>query len=105
MSDTVQVLDFFKLVLAREPKCLAQIGHRDDVRFEGDVLVFSLRGLWRLLETDAEKDFSVFRRRLFASQLNRQLSAHNARIEVYRNTGKVATNEYCLRATHIGVAD
>ena len=70
-----------------------------DIFFDADQFVFSLEGLWRLCDPQETLSFNDFRRMLYASELNQQLRTRGLEVAIYRSTGKVSSNLYCLKAT------
>jgi hypothetical protein len=70
-----------------------------EARFDGDKFVFSLEALWRLCDPESTRDLAAFRQMLYASELNRELRELELEVAIYRGTGKVGSNLYCLKAT------
>lgn len=94
------VRDYLLAVHAGDPDLCRRIRKMPDAaRFDGECFVFSLEALWRLCDPEQGLDFAAFRRMLYASELNRELRARGLEIALYRSTGKVGSNLYCLKAT------
>lgn len=70
-----------------------------DAWYETDGFVFTIEALWRLFDGPGERDLAAFQKMLYRSSLNRQLREQRLEISIHRNTGKVRSNHYCLKAT------
>ena len=94
------VRDFLLGVRDADPELCRRIDNTPgEARFDGEQFVFSLEALWRLCDPDSSLDLAAFRQMLYASELNRELRDHGLEIALYRSTGKVSSNLYCLKAT------
>ena len=92
------VRDFFSLVLAQDADTLLRVAETDaEVEIQRTGLVFSLSGLYTLLDPEQNLPYRDFRKLLYDSTLNEELSAFDAEITVFRSTGKTATSLYCLK--------
>jgi len=93
------VRDFFAAVLARDAAALQRIeasaGDCLELRSEG--LVFSLPALHAALDPGQTLAYRDFRKLLYASTLNQELSAFDAEVTLFRSSGKTDTSLYCLR--------
>lgn len=92
------VRDFFAAVLARDAaalRCIEASAGGLELRSEG--LVFSLPGLHAALDPAQGLAYSDFRKLLYASTLNQELSAFDAEVTLFRSSGKTDTSLYCLR--------
>jgi hypothetical protein len=93
------VRDFFAAVLARDAAALQRIEASDggglELRSEG--LVFSLPALHAALDPGQSLAYRDFRKLLYASTLNQELSAFDAEVTLFRSSGKIDTSLYCLR--------
>ena len=100
MLSADSVRDFLLAVHAREPQLVSRIEKTPaECRLEPGRFVFSLEALWSLCDPQAILDFAAFRRMIYASELNRELRLRGLEIAIYRSTGKVRSNLYCLKAT------
>ena len=94
------VRDFLLAAHAGDPELRQTIENSSiDARFDGDRFVFSVDALWRLCDPESELGFAEFRKMLYASELNSELRARGLEIDIYRSTGKIRSNLYCLKAT------
>ena len=92
------VLAFLTKVLEKNEDLLSQINCSDeDIGFVDDDLVFSLTGLQASIDELAGLDHSEFRRIIYHSTINQQLSNCNAQLVVHESTGKVDKNRYRLK--------
>ena len=92
------VRDFFVAVLAREAAALHRIEQSSpDLEITADGFVFTLPALHALLDPAGTLAYRDFRKLLYESTLNRDLSAFDAEVVVDRSTGKTDTSLYCLR--------
>ena len=92
------VREFFARVLADDAGALDSIEQSAaglELRAEG--FVFSLPALHALLDPDRSLDYREFRKLLYGSTLNRELSAFDAEITLFHGTGKTDTSRYLLR--------
>ena len=92
------VRDFFAAVLARDAAALALIeaaGAELELREQG--FVFSLPALHAALDPGQSLAYRDFRRLLYDSTLNQELSAFDAEVTLFRSSGKTDTSLYCLR--------
>lgn len=63
---------------------------------KSDSLVFTLLSLYQLFEKEESYSYKQFRKELYQSDLNLELSKQGGRIELFSSTGKVETSEYQL---------
>ena len=104
VSETAR--NFLLAVHANEPSLLARIERGpDDAWMESDGFVFSIEALWRLCDPGQDTSLGDFRRALYASELNRYLAGKGLAVSVFRQTGKVDSNLYCLKTTSEGKSD
>jgi hypothetical protein len=100
MASVDTVRDFLLAAHAQDPRLRQTIENTPgEARYDAGQFIFSLRALWRLCDPGAETEFGAFRRMLYASELNRELRGHGLEIAIFRSTGKVRSNLYCLKAT------
>ena len=59
--------------------------------------VFSLPALHSFFDPDKSIEYRDFRKLLYDSTLNQELSAFDAEVALFKSTGKVDTSLYCLR--------
>ena len=93
------VRDFFAAVLARDAHALQCIEHAEEFELQPQGFIFSLPALHRLLDPQQNLAYPDFRKLLYASTLNQELSAFDAEVTLFQTTGKVDTSRYCLRQT------
>jgi hypothetical protein len=96
-SDDVR--DFFAAVLVQDAtalQCIEQSAGGLELRPEG--FVFSLPALHVALDPEQGLAYRDFRKLLYASTLNQELSAFDAEVTLFQSSGKTDTSLYCLRA-------
>ena len=97
------IRDFFSLVLAKNAVALELISQAgSDLQLLPQGFVFSLPALHAILDPDQCLPYGEFRKLLYDSTLNQELSAFDAEVTLFQPSGKVDTSLYCLR--HIPVA-
>jgi len=90
--------DFFAAVLARDADALRRIEQSaGDLELRSEGLVFSLPALHAALDPGQSLAYRDFRRLLYASTLNQELSAFDAEVTLFRSSGKTDTSLYALR--------
>ena len=92
------VRDFFAAVLVRDAAALALIeaaGAELELREQG--FVFSLPALHAALDPGQILAYRDFRKLLYDSTLNQELSAFDAEVILLQSSGKVDSSLYCLR--------
>ena len=100
MLDSDKLRNFFEAVLHHDEKTLRRIeAGPTDARIEQQQFIFSIAALLELLDPDGDIELKAFRKMLYTSELNRELGEKGALITIYRSTGKVDSNLYCLKAT------
>ena len=100
MLDSDKLREFFEAVLHHDEETLRRIeAGPTDARIEQQQFIFSITALLELLDPQGEIELKAFRKILYSSELNRELGEHGVQITVYRSTGKVDSNLYCLKAT------
>ncbi len=103
MSDEVAITqdyirDFFSLVLARNAAALDLINAAEaDLQLLPQGFVFSLPALHALLDPGQSLVYRDFRKLLYDSTLNQELSAFDAEVTLFRSSGKIDSSLYCLR--------
>ena len=102
-AESESVLAFFVAVLQENNKILSQINcSAADIIFVDGELVFSIDGLQDAIESLSALSRSEFKRLIYGSTINQQLSVYNAELVVYEAQGKVDKNRYQLRRLHPG---
>jgi hypothetical protein len=92
------VRDFFAAVLAREAAAVRYIEESaEGLELRAEGLVFSLPALHAALDPGQSLAYRDFRKLLYASTLNQELSAYDAEVILFRSSGKTDTSLYCLR--------
>jgi hypothetical protein len=92
------IRNFFCLVLTQDVAALDLINVAEaDVQLLPQGFVFSLPALHTVLDPDKSIEYRDFRKLLYDSTLNQELSAFDAEVTLFRPTGKVDTSLYCLR--------
>jgi hypothetical protein len=92
------VRDFFAAVLARDAAALQRIeASAGGLELRSEGLVFSLPALHAALDPGQSLAYRDFRKLLYASTLNQELSAFDAEVTLFRSSGKTDTSLYCLR--------
>ncbi len=100
MPDLKHVHEFFDAVLAADEKVLQRIeAGPANAWVEQQTFVFSLAALLALLDCDSEMTLTAFKKLIYCSELNLELRDRGAEITLFRSTGKVDSNLYCLKAT------
>ena len=100
MPDLKHLHEFFDGVLAADEIVLHRIETGpENAWVEQRAFVFSLAALLTLLDSEGEMTLKAFKKLIYSSELNRELSDHGAEITLFRSTGKVDSNLYCLKAT------
>jgi hypothetical protein len=95
---TDDVRDFFAAVLARDAAALQFIeASAGGLELRSEGLVFSLPALHATLDPGQSLAYRDFRKLLYASALNQELSAFDAEVTLFRSSGKTDTSLYCLR--------
>jgi hypothetical protein len=92
------VREFFAAVLQRDADArqrIATFGEGLELRSEG--FVFSLPALHAVLDVGQTLAYRDFRKLLYDSTLNQELSAFDAEVTLFRSSGKSDTSLYCLR--------
>ena len=92
------VRDFFTAVLQRDADALQRIaafGEGLELRSEG--FVFSLPALHAAVDFEQTLAYRDFRKLLYDSTLNQELSAFDAEVTLFHSSGKSDTSLYCLR--------
>ena len=93
-----QVRDFFSLVLAKNAVALDLISQAEsDLQLLPQGFVFSLPALHAILDPDQCLPYGDFRKLLYDSTLNQELSAFYAEVTLFRSSVKIDTSLYCLR--------
>jgi hypothetical protein len=93
-----EVRDFFAAVLARDAAalwCIEQSEGGLELRSSG--FVFSLPALHAALDPGQSLAYRDFRRLLYDSTLNQELSAYDAEVTLFHSSGKTDSSLYCLR--------
>jgi hypothetical protein len=62
-----------------------------------DSLVFTIRGLYQLLQADQTMSYWQFRIALYQDNLNQQLAVSGYTVVLFKSNGKVDSNWYQLR--------
>ncbi len=92
------IRDFFSLVLAKNPAALDLINAaEEELQLVPKGFVFSLPALHNLLDPDNSLAYRDFRKLLYDSTLNQELSAFDAEVTLFQSSGKSDTSLYCLR--------
>lgn len=92
------IRDFFSLVLAKNPAALDLINAtEEELQLLPQGFVFSLPALHNMLDPEQSLQFRDFRKLLYDSTLNQELSAFDAEVTVFQSSGKTDTSLYCLR--------
>ncbi len=92
------IRDFFSLVLAKNPAALDLINAtEEELQLLPQGFVFSLPALHNMLDPEQSLQFRDFRKLLYDSTLNQELSAFDAEVTVFQSSGKIDTSLYCLR--------
>jgi hypothetical protein len=92
------IRDFFSLVLAKNAAALELINQADsDLQLLPQGFVFSLPALHVMLDPEHSLPYRDFRKLLYDSTLNQELSAFEAEVTLFRSSGKIDTSLYCLR--------
>ena len=103
MSDNLPITqnhirDFFSLVLAEDPAALDLINaEEEDLQLLPQGFVFSLPALHNMLDPEQNLQYRDFRKLLYDSTLNQELSAFDAEVTLFQSSGKTDTSLYCLR--------
>jgi len=93
-----QIRDFFSLVLAKNATALDLINAAEsDLQLLPQGFVFSLPALHAILDPDHSLPYRDFRKLLYDSTLNQELSAFDAEVTLFRSSGNIDTSLYCLR--------
>ena len=93
-----EIRDFFARVLAEDAAVLALIDDgAENLQRLPQGFVFSLPALHTILDPDKSLEYRYFRKLLYDSTLNQELSAFDAEVGLFKSTGKVDTSLYCLR--------
>jgi hypothetical protein len=93
-----QIRDFFARVLAEDAAVLAVIDDcAENLQLLPQGFVFSLPALHTFFDPDKSIEYRDFRKLLYDSTLNQELSAFDAEVTLFRPSGKVDTSLYCLR--------
>jgi hypothetical protein len=95
----INIFNFLIQILQRDVAILKQIE-----TFEGDVyfgtnsivVIFSLPGLYQILNMQDQINYSEFRQNLYQSKLNSQLGKHAAKVDVYQPATNVDKTLYYL---------
>ena len=92
------IVSFFNEVLQRTPSSLQLIAASKAMYIDpkSGSLIFTLPGLYQLFEKEKNCSYKQFRKELYQSDLNLELSKQGGRIELFSSTGKVETSEYQL---------
>ncbi len=94
---TAELMDCFQCFIDNLPDFELAVANFDgEVSIEGEVLVFSLRGLQQFLADSVAVSYAEFRQQIYASTINQQLERLGWVIEVHNNRGKVDRNLYRL---------
>jgi len=94
-----ELRDFFAAVLAQDAAALQRIEQSaGDLELRPEGLVFSLPALHAALDPGQSLAYRDFRKLLYDSTLNQELSAFDAEVTLFRSSGKTDTSLYCLRA-------
>ena len=89
---------FFIDVLAGDADTLRRIDDSDlDLELAPAGFVFTLPALHALLDLGQQLDYAQFRKLVYASTLNQELSAFDAEVVTFDSSGKIDTSRYCLR--------
>lgn len=92
------IRDFFKLVLDRNAFALDLIVSAEtDLQLLPQGFIFSLPALHSLLDPEHSLPYRDFRKLLYDSSLNQELSAFDAEVTLFRSSGKIDSSLYCLR--------
>jgi hypothetical protein len=92
------VREFFAAVLARDAAALQCIeASAGDLELRAEGFVFSLPALHAVLDPGQSLAYRDFRRLLYASALNQELSAFDAEVTLFQSSGKTDSSLYCLR--------
>lgn len=92
-----KVEDFFVGVAKRESNTMDLIAlSKHQVAFSDSKLVFTLRGLYDILELSEDQSYTEFRKMLYSSHLNTDLAAHGYRVDLLESTKKVDSSWYQL---------
>ena len=95
-SDDVR--DFFAAVLARDAAALQRIAASvEGLELRPQGFVFSLPALHAALDPGQSLAYREFRKLLYDSTLNQELSAFDAEVTLFQSSGKTDTSLYCLR--------
>jgi len=102
MTDTAisidDVRDFFAAVLERDAAALQRIeASGEGLELHDQGFVFSLAALHAVLDPGKSLAYRDFRKLLYDSTLNQELSAFDAEVTLFQSSGKIDTSLYCLR--------
>ena len=87
---------FLKSVISGDPSVVGAISEWDgEMAFEGGLLVFSLEGLRTFVVP--QMSARAFQSELYSGSLNQNLNLVGYKVDVFKSTGKVATNWYVLK--------
>ena len=93
-----KIRDFFAQVLAGDVSVLAMIDDcTENLQLLPQGFVFSLPALHAFFDPGKSVDYRDFRKLLYDSTLNQELSAFDAEVTLFQPSGKVDTSLYCLR--------
>ena len=92
------VRDFFAAVLAQDAAASALIeAGAPELELREQGFVFSLPALHAALDPGETLAYRDFRKLLYESTLNQELTAFDAEVILLRSSGKVDSSQYCLR--------
>ena len=92
------IRDFFSLVLAKNPATLDLINAaEEELQLVPQGFVFSLPALHATRDPEQSLDYRDFRKLLYDSTLNQELSVFDAEVTLFKSSGKSDTSLYCLR--------
>jgi hypothetical protein len=93
-----EIRNFFSLVLAKNAAALDLINQAEsDLQLLPQGFVFSLPALHAILDPEHSLPYRDFRKLLYDSTLNQELSAFDAEVTLFRSSGKIDSSLYCLR--------
>jgi len=92
-----KILGFFSRILKEDPEHYARVNAAtSNIYFEGECLVFDLPSLYDFIFTNDELSFIAFKQMLYASELNKQLTAQGGKVVIIENKGNINKSLYGL---------